>query len=217
MIYDVILGETLPTKYNYNYVKPIVFNRIEKDEITDYKGLLDVFCDTLTDSLASAMQISNVAENISIEFNSLKARIDSGEEIADIDSKIRELLSALAYIGLDVYLIRREDLDSPIVDDVDSTRAYMIDKHDSYFPKLNRVVNGKSLVFDASKEAAISTVVMQFLKDFEFEDIVEDAVKLEQYREQYEKLETQHMGWALDTDQLISFLDDYGYKFVVVA
>lgn len=216
MIYDIILGKTLPTKYNYNYIDPILFDRIDREEITDYLGLVEVISNALTGSLANAMQISDTIENVSIELNNLKDLLEKGETVEDVDTKVRELLSTLAYIGIDIYLIRRSDLSTAQMDNSTATRAYMIDKHDTYFPKLNRVVNGKSLVFDDQKEAAISTVVMQFLKDFAFEDVVEDALNLERYRSMYEKMEEAHMGWSLDTDQLIRFFDEYGYKFVVV-
>lgn len=215
MIYDIVIGKTLPTKYNYNYIQNIYTNRInQENDITTYSELVDIISFSLKEAFSKLDAIVDVLDNVITEFGLLKARMAEDESLADV--RIRELLSALAFSGIEFYLIRRPDLTSEELDD-SSTRAYMLDKQDSFFPSLNRVMNGYSLVFDDKKDANISTVVMNFLSDIKFNDAVEDAIELNNYREKYAVLEDSHMGWALNTDPLIEFLDDYGYKFIVVV
>lgn len=213
MIYDIIVGETLPTKYDYNYLKGTYVNRIEMDEITSYQDLAKVISMSLKEYANRTTEPIDTVMNVISELDMAKT---SQMEDSEMDEKIRELLSALAYVGLDMYIIRRPDMDSANIEDT-SARAYMIDKQDKFFPTINRVVNGQSIMFDEKINANISTVVMQFLNDLRFNDIVEDTVNLNSYREKFESLEESNMGWSLNTDRLIEFLSDYGYKFVVVV
>lgn len=216
MIYDVIIGETLPTKYSYNYLKGTFFNRIEMEDVqsNDFGKLVEIIADMLKQYTNTVAEPVDEILSVISELNILKTRLDSGEENADsVDEKVRELLSTLAYFGVDLYIIRRPDLTSVDFEE-GKTRAYMIDKHDGYFPSVNRIVNGKSIIFDNVIDASISTVVMKFLEAMDFTDVAEESV-VKNFRNQFEGLEMAHMGWSLNTDPLIEFLDDYGYKFIV--
>jgi len=216
MIFDIIIGKTLPTKYNYNYLQTVYANRIN-DEIDD--GDLAKLVEVIYNSLNNAFTeppINTAVEEIINEFGEMDAKYRKSVEVNMGEIRIRELLSALSFNGYEFYLIKRNDLTS--LTEIDSrTRAYMVDKNDSYFPSINRVVNGTSIVFDDTAEASISTVVMQFMKDLRFNDIVENQLDLDSLRDKYEALEEAHMGFALNIDNLIEFLDDYGYEFVVAV
>ena len=216
MIYDVVIGQILPTKNDYNYIKGDYVVRTEQEEITDYKNLVSLIAISLKDFTTKTTENIDEALNVLSEFTILKKRLEDGEENINIDETIRELLSTLAFVGIDMYIIRRPDL-SP-ADELDSrTRAYMIDKNDKFFPTINRVVTGHSIVFNESRDANISTVIMNFLEDIRFNDIVEESLNLNGLKEQFEDLQERGMGWSLNTDDIIKFLSDYGYKFIVVV
>lgn len=217
MIYDVIIGKTLPTKYDYNYIRGDYVNRLELNEITEYSDLVDLLTTSLKEFTNQSSEPADEILNIIAEFAILQDDLKNGTTAAEgVDETIRQLLSTLAFIGIDVYVIRRPDLDSDELND-DNSRAYMIDKHDNYFPSINRVVTGRAAVFNETINANIATVIMEFLNDLRFKDIVEDTIELENYRESFEALNKANMGWTLPVDELISFLTDYGYKFVVVV
>lgn len=216
MIYDVVIGQILPTKNDYNYIKGDYVVRTEQEEITDYKDLVSLITISLKDFTTKTTENIDEALNVLSEFTILKKRLEDGEENINVDETIRELLSTLAFVGIDMYIIRRPDL-SP-ADELDSrTRAYMIDKNDKFFPTINRVVTGHSIAFNESRDANISTVIMNFLEDIRFNDIVEESLSLNNLKEQFEDLQERGMGWSLNTDDIIKFLSDYGYKFIVVV
>lgn len=216
MIYDVVIGQILPTKNDYNYIKGDYVVRTEQEEITDYKNLVSLIAISLKDFTTKTTENIDEALNVLSEFTILKKRLEDGEENINVDETIRELLSTLAFVGIDMYIIRRPDL-SP-ADELDSrTRAYMIDKNDKFFPTINRVVTGHSIAFNESRDANISTVIMNFLEDIRFNDIVEESLNLNNLKEQFEDLQERGMGWSLNTDDIIKFLSDYGYKFIVVV
>lgn len=216
MIYDVVIGQILPTKNDYNYIKGDYVVRTEQEEITDYKDLVSLITISLKDFTTKTTENIDEALNVLSEFTILKKRLEDGEENINVDETIRELLSTLAFVGIDMYIIRRPDL-SP-ADELDSrTRAYMIDKNDKFFPTINRVVTGHSIAFNESRDANISTVIMNFLEDIRFNDIVEESLNLNNLKEQFEDLQERGMGWSLNTDDIIKFLSDYGYKFIVVV
>lgn len=215
MIYDIIIGETL-LRWDYNYVNSSYMNRVETDDITDSVSLLNLMITGLKEySTRTPESIDSVLNTIS-EFNILKERI-SKDELSDddINHQIRELMSALAINGVDMYVIRRPDLNDVTMED-DKVRAYMIDKQDGYFPAFNRVVNGISLVMDNPKDATIANVVMQFVSKMGFNDLVEDSI-IKPFRDKFDKLAEVNMSYKLEVTSLVQFLGDYGYKFIVVS
>lgn len=211
MIIDVVLGEYL----NDCYINSKYINRIDMEDITDYKTLVGLITSSLQEVFKQVPDVSEPVSTIISEFSQLNAKLEKGEVDDIVDEKIRELLSALAYNNYEFYVIRRPDLDTDEINP-NETRAYMIDKQDSYFPALNRVVNGTSLTFKNSENADIATVIIQFLNEVKFMDSIEDMLNLNVFKEKYEKLEEAHMGWTLRVASIQRFLEDYGYKFIVL-
>jgi len=211
VIIDVVMGEYL----NDCYIDTKYINRIEMDDITDYGTLVGLITSSLQEAFKQVPEVPEPISTIISEFSQLNAKLESGGTDDIVDEKIRELLSALALNNYEFYIIRRPDLDTTDIN-VDEVRAYMIDKQDSYFPALNRVVNGTSLTFTNDYDASLPTVIVQFLNEVKFMDSVEDMLQLHVFKEKYEKLEEAHMGYTLRTASIQRFLEDYGYKFIVL-
>lgn len=220
-VYDFILGKSLSTGYmTARYTKR--FSR--EDSINTNLELLDILIDNLRNAFKTMSDIPTNVDVIIASFTSLKGKLTksggvTNKSLDDADNPIniiRELLADLAFIGYQVYLIERVDLD--IDKDMEPvTRAYMIDENSNLFHNLNRVSQGYGIVFDIPQQAALPNVIMQFLTSIlNFSDVTKSIIDLEVEQNRYEALQSANTGYLFDISRLQKFLEDYGYRFIVV-
>lgn len=141
----------------------------------------------------------------------LEGKLDN-EELAY--SRLRELLSLLSFYDFEFYLIQRVDL-QVATEVVSGIRAYLIDKYDSTFPKLNRASQGFCINFDSPETMAIPDMLFAFLgKLIRFNQVTNDMIGMPTQMQKYDSLAKVGATWNMDIRELYRFMEDSGYKLV---
>jgi hypothetical protein len=198
---------------------------MDNDALSTLNSVVDLFNTKLGEAFSKVNEVPSVVDTELKELAILNKSIsNSGMQITEITSdkgqeyfrKFREILSILAYSGYEVFLIKRVDLNNPILDNTSAARAYLMDKNDVFFPTLNRLSLGYSIVFDVPQDANIPNVVMTFINTtLKFDSTTEDALELTAAKERFNALQSTNSGYLFNVEKILRFLNDYGYSIVV--
>lgn len=212
-IIDFILGKKLAN----NYIRTIYIRRFElPDEGLD--SLLKI-CTIIHNELTAAWKnVNGLPYNIDTVMRALGDLINKlqGGVVVDqgLYKNLREILSLFSSMNYEIHLIKRVDLQT--ADYKPGAKAYLIDMNDVLYPALNRVSNGYGINFPIVQDASLPNVVMQFIKTtINLDETTKQLIGLLAMSEQYEALAKVNAGWQFNIDPLLSFLNDYGYKFIV--
>jgi len=212
-VYDFVLGSSL----SKNYIRGRYLDRFEREEsIQTLSEIIDIFTTSISKAFETAESVPFNVTAILEELALLNSEVSKGSIDPDNSNKFRLLLSLLAYEGFECYLIERVDLTTATQELQSVTRAYMIDKNDTLFPELSRVSTGYGIIINNPAEASLPDVIMTFLNNvLNFDQVTQDILELNIQLGKYAALKSANTGWEYNINDLSTFLDDYGYNFII--
>lgn len=212
--YDFIFGKKLSNYHTQSVYK----DRVAIEELKSDIAILNLIKDEV---LNMKKQVKlDLSDDVSIALTELMGVINKVANQDDSDPemsfKLRELFIVLQYLGYNMFLFERQDLNTDLVQP-DMIEAYLYDNNDDMISDIGVIAKAWGVVFDEPAMASLPDTVMSFVgKVINFSGFTMDMIKLRSEIESYKALAETSGGYLYNVEPILQFTENYGYRYQIV-